>query len=242
MYDIRVIVEEVKGLCDLPMQPGDYFELRGGRLTMPENSYICMWALQSLMPLLPLKQRDIRDENDWVPHTHRIACPDPNGRVIFRIDRIGDDGKACKADIPARLLVDESKCTGCRACELACSLHHEGCFAPELARIRLHKIESTGSDIPVACRQCGNALCVSACPHQALGRDAHTKALVLHEDACTGCGACVVACPFGALRAHPQHQKPLTCDLCGGEPRCVERCAIGALQFGRGEVRKGVKL
>jgi len=280
MYDLKIVVEEVRGFCDLPLQPGDYIEVRGGRLYIPPGKFFCIWALQSLMPMIPAKQRHIVEENDWLPHTDRTICPDPNGLVVFRFERIPgpkEEGPAQKPAqeeqmarhpssqkgpspsslpaggtsagpapdgaeqpsllsqnrIPPRLLVDPAVCSGCRACELACSFAHEGVFDPTVARIQIRKEEALGLDFPVACRQCGVASCVKACPTGALRRDPQTKAVLLDDNRCTGCGLCLEACPFGAIRRHPRTNLPLICDLCGGEPACVARCATGALRFGR---------
>lgn len=237
MYDLRIVVDEVKGFCDLPMRPGDYFEVKGGRITIPEGGHMCLWALQSLLPMLPLKQREIAEENDWVQHTHRMVCPDPNGLVVYRFERIGVESTIAPSSerIPPRLLVNHQVCTGCRSCELACSLQHEHAFVPELARLQVEKDEINGTDHPLACQQCGNAPCVTACPVSALGRDPKTKALTLDREACQSCGSCVAACHFRALRLHPVDQVPLVCDLCGGNPRCVTSCAVGALRYGRAE-------
>jgi hypothetical protein len=38
VFNLRVIVEDVRGFCDLPLVPGDYFEVCGGRITIPEGS------------------------------------------------------------------------------------------------------------------------------------------------------------------------------------------------------------
>lgn len=246
MYDLRVEVEEVKGFCDLPMRPGDYFEVRGGRIYLGEGRFMCLWALQSLLPMLPLKQREIAEENDWVPHTSRLACPDPNGRVIFRIIRTGpedSDGRRLSAeqtgDIPLRLLVDSDLCSGCRECEEACISKHAGAPAADVARVWVdsHPSRGTGPGTGTvrvhACRQCGNARCVEACAYSALHRDPSTKAVILAAESCTGCGACAEACSFGAVRFDIQTSLPLFCDLCGGEPLCVVRCAPKALRFGR---------
>lgn len=254
MYDLRVVVEEVRGFCDLPMVPGDYFEVKGGRIYLPQGKHMCIWALQSLLPMLPLKQREISEQNDWVPHTHRMSCPDPNGMVIFRIDRarlaepangqISEVAAASPASdsherIPARLLVDERICSGCRSCELACSLTHEGVFAPELARVHIEKIEPAGVDRPLVCRQCGNAACVNACPTGALSRGVATRAVLVDKSICTGCALCASACAFGVIRFSPETGHPLICDLCGGDPQCVKRCSTGALTYGRGSEQRG---
>lgn len=241
MYDLRVVVEEIRGFCDLPMQPGDYFEVKGGRLIIPDGKHICMWALAAMLPMFPAKQRNTAEENDWLPSTQHMCCPDPNGMVIYRIERIpvGDSKQICQTasentqkDKPfPRLLVDEKVCSGCRACELACSFSQTGFFAEEKSRIRVIKDEESGIDRPLVCRQCGNARCVQACPNNALERDPDTHAVILNEQLCIGCGACAKACPFSSI--HFKNDKPFICNLCNGDPKCVERCATGALRFGR---------
>ncbi|MCL4425405.1 MAG: TIGR04076 family protein [Firmicutes bacterium] len=308
MYDLRIVVEEVRGFCDLPMQPGDYLEVKGGRIHIPAGKFFCLWALQSLMPMIPAKQRHIVEENDWLPHTDRMICPDPNGLVVFRFEQTpaghlppqspsvpgqesssqssssgppedstrgvarqtqvpadrtfppaaapssvpaggkeqrpassstgqaGETGKASakpSPDIPPRLLVNTAVCSGCRSCELACSFAHEESFDPTVARIQVKKDEPAGLDFPVACRQCGVASCVNACPEGALSRHPVTRAVRLDVSRCTGCLLCMKACPFEAIRPHPRTNLPLICDLCGGEPACVARCATGALRFGK---------
>ncbi|MHC4698040.1 MAG: TIGR04076 family protein [Planctomycetota bacterium] len=99
MHDLKVSVHSIKGDCNLPMQKGDYFVLKGGRLFIPEGSYFCLYALQSVLPLLPAKQRNIVEEDDWLPDTKYVSCPDPAGRVILKIERClqedgGDSGGA----------------------------------------------------------------------------------------------------------------------------------------------------
>jgi len=273
LYNLRVIVEEVRGFCDLPMAPGDYFEVRGGRITIPAGKHMCLWAMSSLLPMLPAKQRNVLEENDWLPSTSHMCCPDPNGQVIFRIERISVDVSQTKtvlndmainngntvaynsdtselgsnqatansqllSQTPSgkpfpRILVNEKVCSGCRACELACSFMHKHIFSEAETRIRVEKDEPTGRDIPRVCRQCGVALCVETCPAGALSRDPRTKAIILNEELCTSCGACAKVCSFGAVHFHPDSGHPLFCDLCQGDPQCVERCTTGALTFGR---------
>ncbi|MGE5584338.1 MAG: TIGR04076 family protein [Bacillota bacterium] len=248
MYDLRVVVDEIRGFCDLPMRVGDYFEVSGGRITIPDGRHMCLWALQSILPMLPAKERNIVEDNDWLSDTVRVACPDPNGMVIFRIERVGEpagegrkehDGctgrdtrtRSGRGPRP-RMLVNEKLCAGCRACELICSFTHERKFSDLLSRIHVDKVDEDGIDRPLVCRQCGNARCVGACPNAALSRDPETRCVVVDETRCSGCGACAGACPFGAVAFHPETRVPLICDLCGGDPECVKRCPTGAISYG----------
>jgi len=267
MYRLRVVVEEVKGFCDLPARVGDTFEIDGGRLIIPPGKHVCIWALQAMMPFLTVKQRKIDEANDWVPTTSRICCPDPNGMVIYRVDIVGGSGSACEENdaagsntvgasgtsgsgaagratqggmlhtgpdegIPLRMLVDRSKCSGCRRCELECSFAHFGKYWPEFSRVKVSKDEASGIDAPHVCRQCGTAKCVEACPAGALVREPQTKAVLLLRDKCLQCMACASACPFGAVHRDSEGY-PLICDLCRGDPACVKACPTSAIWFGR---------
>ncbi len=44
----------------------------------------------------------------------------------------------------AKLIVHNEKCTGCRACEIACSYHHQKKFNPRLASLQVHRMEKAG--------------------------------------------------------------------------------------------------
>jgi len=85
--DLRVVVEQVRGTCTSGMKPGDYFLLRGGRLSIPAGRHFCLYALHAALPLLPAKQRRL-DAGDWMANDHRVICPDPAGNVVLRIDPI----------------------------------------------------------------------------------------------------------------------------------------------------------
>ena len=62
------------------------------------------------------------------------------------------------------LFIDFEKCTGCRTCEVACSLRNEGICNPALSRITIVKWEEMGIDVPMVCQQCENPPCRSVCP------------------------------------------------------------------------------
>jgi uncharacterized repeat protein (TIGR04076 family) len=104
MYELKVAVTKVLGACtaDPPMKPGDYFMVRDGEIRIPEGGYICMWALQSILPLITPKEREIAEphDQDWMWRVHHAQCPDPKGRVIFKIERVGrvEKGAGVQAD------------------------------------------------------------------------------------------------------------------------------------------------
>lgn len=89
MAKIKVTVDRIDGYCNLPMQVGDYFYVEDSRLYVPEGKYICIWALQSMMPVFPLlAERDKLDKSHWVKKVDSFSCPDPKGLVQFRLEII----------------------------------------------------------------------------------------------------------------------------------------------------------
>jgi uncharacterized repeat protein (TIGR04076 family) len=88
LFDLRVVVEEIRGRCTCDHAVGDAFELRGGKLGLPEGRSFCLYALQAAIPLLPAKQRPLHP-NDWMATDARVVCPDPLCGVVMRIDRLG---------------------------------------------------------------------------------------------------------------------------------------------------------
>ena len=47
-----------------------------------------MYALSAVLPLLPAKQRAL-PAGDWLEQDSLVCCPDPDERVVMRIERIG---------------------------------------------------------------------------------------------------------------------------------------------------------
>lgn len=88
LYDLRVTVEAIEGRSVCGMAVGDYFELtHSNRLRIPEGKHFCMYALSAVLPLLAAKQREL-DANDWLMTDSLVACPDPDERLIMRIERV----------------------------------------------------------------------------------------------------------------------------------------------------------
>jgi len=118
---------------------------------------------------------------------------------------------------------DYTKCSGCRRCEIACSLFHEKKIWPEASRIQVFMLVP-GAEIPHLCAQCHDYPCVKSCPENALSVSKETEAVLVDEEKCTGCGLCIVSCPGRVPHLHPTENYALVCDLCGGDPQCVKVC------------------
>ena len=128
-------------------------------------------------------------------------------------------------DLSKAVYVSIRKCIACHACEIACLRIHNGS-----SYISVEVVDNRGS-VPLLCRQCENATCVSAC---------YTNALAVGDDgivsfdkaSCTGCGLCVLACPFGVISLGKDLVEK--CDQCLGRdvPVCVLTCPANALTFG----------
>ncbi|MHA1950457.1 MAG: TIGR04076 family protein [Candidatus Thorarchaeota archaeon] len=89
MAKIRVTVEKIDGYCNLPVLVGDYFNVEGSKMKIPEGKHVCIWALQSMMPVFPIM--DIKEnlpEEHWVKSVKHFTCPDPDGRVLYRLETI----------------------------------------------------------------------------------------------------------------------------------------------------------
>jgi uncharacterized repeat protein (TIGR04076 family) len=89
LFDLRVTVDSIEGRSVCGMAVGDFCELtNSNELRIPEGKHFCIYALQSALPLLPAKQRQL-PARDWLERDTLVACPDPEERLIMRIDRIG---------------------------------------------------------------------------------------------------------------------------------------------------------
>lgn len=127
------------------------------------------------------------------------------------------------------LIVIAERCIGCRLCEIICSFTHEQVINPKKARLRVVRLHSEPIDVPIFCIQCG--LCVNVCPVNALSRDPKTGAIIVNNDKCVKCKRCLQVCPYGAIILDPTTGRPLICDLCNGNPACVNVCPTGALRY-----------
>ena len=122
--------------------------------------------------------------------------------------------------MPAAVYCDLSRCIGCRACEVACQRENK------TSRISLEVVGGL-APVPVSCRQCETPLCTAPCPGGALRYE--NGKLEYEAEKCTGCGLCILACPFGAavLKGGVIER----CDFCPEKeiPVCVATCPAAAL-------------
>jgi uncharacterized repeat protein (TIGR04076 family) len=122
VYELKTTVTKVLGECtaDPPMKPGDYFTVRDGNIQIPEGNYVCLWALQNLLPVITPKEREITEDKDqdWMWRVHHVQCPDPAGRVIFKIERTGKVRKSTEGT--------ESEGAGGRVNEVSAGAEEQG--------------------------------------------------------------------------------------------------------------------
>jgi len=129
------------------------------------------------------------------------------------------------------MLTDYQTCSGCQSCILACSLAKAKAFSPSKSRITLRKIEERCLGIPIVCEHCEDPPCIPACPTSAITKDPKTGIVRIDPELCTGCKQCSEACPFGPETVRFIDGKALLCDLCDGDPACVQTCTQKALMF-----------
>ena len=153
------------------------------------------------------------------------------------------------------ILVDTTRCIGCRACEAACAESHglpvldmndTSVFkAPrkpstqQLTVVNRFETEKGEVFVKTQCMHCNQPACVAACLVKAFKKQ--PSGPVTWDKNCIGCRFCMYSCPFDVPKfeyekAIPEIKK---CDLCwdrlkkGMIPACVEACPQEALIFGK---------
>ena len=127
--------------------------------------------------------------------------------------------------------VDPGKCIGCGICEYACTIEKgEGSWSPMSSRIRVVRMAPV-FNFALSCRGCTDAKCVKACPEKAITQSQENNLLIIDEKKCKGCDWCVQACDHGGITIHADTGKAIACNLCEGEPQCVDACPEEALEI-----------
>ena len=137
--------------------------------------------------------------------------------------------------------IDLRKCIGCHACTIACKAEHE--IPIGVNRCWVKTVEqgifpdTRRFFFPVLCNQCDAAPCVRICPTNALFKR-RDGIVDLHGDACIGCRACMVACPYDQLFIDPNTHTAEKCNFCANRvenellPACVSVCPTECRIFG----------
>lgn len=146
---------------------------------------------------------------------------------------------------------DQTLCTGCKACAIACKDKHDLPVGVTWRRVAeytggswvLNPDEGTAANTvftyytSVSCNHCDDAICVEVCPTTAMHKGAD-GIVAVNPDVCIGCKYCAMACPYGAPQYNPDKGVMTKCDFCadrvraGGTPACVASCPSRALDFG----------
>jgi Fe-S-cluster-containing dehydrogenase component len=138
------------------------------------------------------------------------------------------------------MVVDTRRCIGCKACVLECKAENnvpDGFCRDWIVEVVHGKFPNLKMEIrSERCNHCEYPPCVDACPTGASHVNEGGIVLVSHNK-CTGCKACIAACPYDARYVHPDGYVD-KCTFClhrvqeGKEPACVEVCPAMCLEFG----------
>lgn len=128
--------------------------------------------------------------------------------------------------------VDLDRCLACLSCQRICTFQQLERSPDAEPNIRVQVDMDQRLILTSTCRQCQSAPCIAVCPTEAMARDPKTGAVVVHRSRCIGCGMCVMMCPFGNVHLEPNLRVAAKCDLCGGDPLCVQVCMAQALHYG----------
>jgi Fe-S-cluster-containing dehydrogenase component/formate-dependent nitrite reductase membrane component NrfD len=137
--------------------------------------------------------------------------------------------------------IDLRKCIGCHACTIACKAEHQ--IPIGVNRCWVKTVEkgvfpaTRRLFFPVLCNQCDDAPCARICPTNALFKR-RDGIVDLQGDACIGCRACMVACPYDQLFIDPNTRTAEKCNFCANRvenellPACVSVCPTECRIFG----------
>jgi Fe-S-cluster-containing dehydrogenase component len=146
------------------------------------------------------------------------------------------------------LMIDIDRCIGCHACTVVCQEEHND--PREVKRLRVPTVGSGHHDIPAGvypnvwmyfeprmCQHCVNPPCIASCPFDAIEKGEDGVVRIIDAN-CTGCMACVPACPYGVIEIKEEERLVAMCDMCssrlavGLRPACVGACPGDAIFFG----------
>jgi electron transport protein HydN len=145
------------------------------------------------------------------------------------------------------VVADPLKCSGCRACEIACFANHHRYAHPGEVGKTVGTVSTpvlpdlflarTGTNcMPVQCHHCEDAPCVKSCLTEAIVKV--DGVVLVNAKKCIGCRNCAMACPFGAIEVFSAEEVKTgpyvyKCDLCASisDPACAAACPNEALRL-----------
>jgi len=138
--------------------------------------------------------------------------------------------------------IDEQLCWGCRTCEVACKQENRTAAGVRLIAVREDGPRRRDDRAEFVfrvhlCRHCDAPPCVEACPEEAV-RKRDDGLVVMDYDLCSGCRACLDACPYDAIAFDEAKGIAQKCNLChhridqGLIPACADNvCLAHCIQF-----------
>ena len=152
-------------------------------------------------------------------------------------------------------VIDVGICNGCYSCQIACKDEHVGNDWTPIAKpqpdtghfwlkqsdyIRGTVPKVKMHYVPLMCQHCDDAPCIPACPIEGALYKREDGLVIIDPEKCTGCKACVDACPYKVIYFNESLNIAQKCTGCahlldGGEwkiPRCADSCPTEAIKFG----------
>lgn len=132
--------------------------------------------------------------------------------------------------------INHDVCSGCKVCQLICSLTHFKEVNPKKGALKIHgHFPEPGIFTINVCTQCG--ICADACPGNAIQEI--DGAYIIDKELCTNCGLCAEACPEQVIVMREDTETPIKCDNCG---ECIKLCPRGALMDEQGVIKNDIWL